>query len=133
MPTQTRASSVPFNTYPLATEKGEAIPLTVLRPLASKILPIGEGTVELPDELNDEGVNLIEVFSTGVFTIKRLDSEPPRVIDGWDADTLTCQPDTPYFLVVGKSFYVHNEEASVTINLLTKWAQIANLGKYRGF
>lgn len=120
-------NSIPFNVYPVASEKGEPIPLTVLKPIATRIVPIGATPIALPEKLAD-GANLILVYSTAPFTVTDAETQPD--LEGWAVNAITCQAATEYYLIVSNGFVV-TSTAEVSLTLLVKWAQMANLGKYR--
>lgn len=119
-------NSVPLNAYPLSSEKGEAIPLTVLRPLASRVIPAGIGAYTLPPQFATDD-NLVMVRSAAECMIGRLGA---GAIDGWFPDSLICSPDVDYYLMIDRKFFIISQ-APVYVTVLTKWAQMANTGAYR--
>lgn len=127
MPTR---SSIPLNAYPLASERGEAIPLEALRPLASKVIDSGgAGTYELPTSKIAQN-NLVLFRSSASFTVQ--DGEDQPELDGWLPNSIQCSPNQDYYLILGSSFTITNT-AEVAVTQLTVWAQMANLGAYRSF
>ena len=123
-------SSIPLNAYPLASERGEAIPLEALRPMASRLIAAGGPTSYplLTQELTQN--NLVLFRSTASFTVQAGEEEPE--VDGWLPNAIHCSPGQDYYLVLGSSFTLTNT-AEVAVTQLTVWAQMANLGAYRSF
>ena len=119
-------NSVPLNAYPLSSEKGEAIPLEVLRPLASRLIPAGIGKYTIPPQFATDD-NLVMVRSESGYIIGRPGAD---AIDGWFPDSIICAPNVDYYLMVGREFFILSETA-VSVTVLTKWAQMANPGAYR--
>ena len=119
-------NSVPLNAYPLSSEKGEAIPLAVLRPLASRVIPAGFGTYTLPPQFATDD-NLVMIRSAAECMIGRIGA---GAIDGWFPDTIICYPNVDYYLMLDREFFILSQ-APVYVTVLTKWAQMANTGAYR--
>lgn len=119
-------NSVPLNAYPLSSEKGEAIPLAVLRPLASTLIPAGVGSYTIPPQFAADD-NLVMVRSESGCIIGRPGAD---AIDGWSPDAMPCAPNVDYYLMVGREFFIISETV-VSVTVLTKWAQMANTGAYR--
>lgn len=118
---------VPDDVYPSATASGRAIPLDAARPIGFYRLN-QSSIVDLPED-----VNLVSFFSTVNCTVG-LSGEIES--NGYMPNSFYALANVNYELILPKSIQVlvepDDEEApvQVIINLLQKWQQMDNLGKY---
>lgn len=116
---------VPEDVYALSSDKGEAIPLDVARPVGC-LHYSGPGTlgVELAEDLN-----LVSMISQVRFTISYGAEVAP--VMGYSPRTFIGLPDVIYDLVLPKSFRLTLHEPGEFIgNILQKWGQLRNIGSY---
>lgn len=117
---------VPDDVYPSSTAAGLAIPLDVARPVGFYRF-FESSAVELPED-----INLVSFFSSVNCTVGVAGAVE---VNGYMPESFYALANVNYELILPKSIQVlleaeEDEDKVVIINLLQKWQQMDNLGKY---
>lgn len=122
------ANAVPDDVYPIASDKGEAIPLATVRPLGAIYEPDFQNTGPVTLTFLEE-INLISIYTKGR-AILRVGTQD--AIGSYLTNTFVLHGGVQYELIVPTTCFIDSTvpDNELIINVLERWSQLRNEGSY---